>query len=147
MDMKNLLDQLDSLSYEFREKSHARNKRCLALWSDYCAARRHAARHRITARMQDSSTIDLDSVTHSEMSHITTMIGWEKKATDICYKLIDSKRSTLPELKDIKKICFQVLELTDKIPKHTVVRTHMQNTVAAVNDLENYLLHRLAYFD
>jgi hypothetical protein len=65
--------------------------------------------HRYVFRMIRMETIDIDSASDSEMSHISTIFDEEKQVMDACYEVVALTRSDLAALDEIKQMCNKIL--------------------------------------
>jgi hypothetical protein len=113
-DLETSFAQMERLTAKFYEGRITRGDSYSDLSRAYRRAKRIASRHRREARMRDPTIIDLDSTTDIQMSHISTRVHWEKVAMDASYKMINITRSELTALREIERLCYQVIMLVDR---------------------------------
>jgi hypothetical protein len=137
---------MESLVSMYRKGIPIRCDQYSDLCDAYYKARRRAIYNRICAGMEYTNTINIDSATAFELSHIRTMVGQENDAMHDCYKMIALTRSDLTALEKIKQVCVRVLQEVDGTPDGTAMETEARKIASEASGRQKRLVAQLRYF-
>jgi hypothetical protein len=144
--LENLFAQLKSLDDKYWKEAKGRSNQRFDLHMTYMDAKEEAYFERDSAYMHGSTTINLDTATHVELSHIRMMIHREKQATDASQEAIEITRLDLRVLEEIREMCCQVLVLADETDEGRVKKNVACSAAAAARAEQLLLVRQLKFF-
>jgi hypothetical protein len=146
IDLETLFAQLKSSNGKYWEEVNGRSSQRFGLHATYMNAKEEACFERDAAHMHGSTTINLDTATDVEMSHIRMMVDREKQATNASQEAIDITRLDLRMLEEIREMCYQVLVLVDETDGCRLKKNVACSTAAAARAEQLLLVRQLTFF-
>jgi hypothetical protein len=137
---------MESLVASYRKEIPTRCDQSKNIMSAYRRAREISGYHKLVFGMLRTKTIDLDSASDSEMSHISTVFDKEKQVMHACYEMVTLTISDLAALEEIKQMCSEVLQKVDKTSRGIHMETEARRLAGEASRRQKRLTDRLKYF-